>query len=85
MERDFIAECSDQRWVADISEFRCRDWNGVGWGLAGVAAGVVGVVTAVLRDRYGFIAYIGWFDITVGLLLALLSLRRRQPNLRVRS
>jgi putative transposase len=25
LERDFTAERSDERWVADISEFRCRD------------------------------------------------------------
>lgn len=25
LERDFSAERSDQRWVADISEFKCRD------------------------------------------------------------
>lgn len=25
LERDFTAERSDQRWVADITEFRCRD------------------------------------------------------------
>ena len=25
LERDFTAERSDQRWVADISEFKCLD------------------------------------------------------------
>lgn len=25
LQRDFTAERSNQRWVADISEFRCRD------------------------------------------------------------
>jgi putative transposase len=25
VERDFTAERSDERWVADISEFKCRD------------------------------------------------------------
>ena len=69
LERDFTAERSDQRWVADISEFKCLDGKLF---LAGIVD---------LHDR----SMVGWSmgerqttDLVVNALV--MALARRQPD-----